>query len=148
MRVPPIKNLASDIIDVTGWVTEYELASKYAAARAAVVPLRFGAGVKLKVVEALWEGLPLVTTSIGAQGLEGLHEVAAVVDEAAAIAQELVRLLRDDVSWVDQAQRQLRYARAHFSCQESIAAMAEATSAAATNAERRGPIYRSGLRYA
>jgi glycosyltransferase involved in cell wall biosynthesis len=135
--VPPVRNLASYIIDVTGWVTEYELANKYAAARAAVVPLRFGAGVKLKVVEALWEGLPLVTTSIGAQGLEGLREVAAVVDEAPAIAQELVRLLRDDVSWVEQAQRQLRYARAHFSRQESIAAMAEATSAAATNAERR-----------
>jgi glycosyltransferase involved in cell wall biosynthesis len=134
---PPVKNLASEIIDVTGYVTEYELVSKYAEARVAVVPLRFGAGVKLKVVEALWEGLPLVTTSSGAQGLEGLGEVATVVDEAEPLARELVRLLRDDVSWVEQAQRQLDYAQVHFSRQVSIEALREATSAVAANAERR-----------
>ncbi len=134
---PPVKNLASEIIDVTGYVTEYELVSKYAEARVAVVPLRFGAGVKLKVVEALWEGLPLVTTSIGAQGLDGLGEVATVVDEAEPLARELVRLLCDDVSWVEQVQRQLDYAQVHFSRQASIEALREATSAAAANAERR-----------
>ena len=133
---PPVNNLASEIIDVTGYVTEYELVSKYAEARVAVVPLRFGAGVKLKVVEALWEGLPLVTTSIGAQGLEGLGEVATVVDEAEPLARELVRLLRDDGSWVEQAQRQLDYAQVHFSRQASIEALREATSAAAANAEK------------
>ncbi len=38
-------------------------------ARVAIIPLRQGAGVKLKVVEALREGLPLVTTPVGARGL-------------------------------------------------------------------------------
>ena len=49
-------------------------ASLYRTARVAAVPLRYGAGVKLKVVEALREGLPLVTTSIGAQGMPGLEQ--------------------------------------------------------------------------
>jgi hypothetical protein len=48
-----------------------------------------------------------------------------------------VRLLRDDVSWVEQAQRQLDYAQVHFSRQVSIEALREATSAVAANAERR-----------
>lgn len=135
-----VKNLANDFIDVTGYVTDYELASKYLEARVAVVPLRIGAGIKLKVVEALHEGLPLVTTQVGAQGLEGLREAATVVDDAAELARELVRLLRDDVSWVEQAERQLDYARVHFSRRASIAAMVDATSAAIASAERRGRV--------
>ena len=134
---PAVKNLANDFIEVTGYVTADELAALYAKARIAVVPLRIGAGVKLKVVEALYEGLPLVTTPIGAQGLTSLGEAATVVDGAEALAQEVVRLLTDDVSWTNQAQRQLDYARAHFSRQASIAAMAKATAAAAAHAQQR-----------
>ncbi len=101
------------------------------------MPLRFGAGVKLKVVEAIHEGLPLVTTAVGAQGIEGLGKVASVADDADALAKELVRLLTDDESWRDQAQRQLTYAKAHFTREASVAALAEATSAAMARAERR-----------
>ena len=48
-----------------------ELREYYRSSRVAVVPLRYGAGVKLKVVEALREGPALVTTPTGAQGLPG-----------------------------------------------------------------------------
>ena len=63
-------------------VSDAELREHYRTARVAVVPLRYGAGVKLKVVEALREGLPLVTTQVGAQGLPGLDQVASVRDDA------------------------------------------------------------------
>ena len=49
-----------DGITVRANVPDRVLAAAYAAARVAVVPLRCGAGVKLKVVEALHEGVPLV----------------------------------------------------------------------------------------
>ena len=50
-------------------VPEHELRGLYAKARVALVPLRFGAGIKLKMVEALREGVPAVSTPVGAQGL-------------------------------------------------------------------------------
>ena len=53
----------SDAISVRANVSDAELRALYHTARVAAVPLRYGAGVKLKVVEALREGLPLVTTS-------------------------------------------------------------------------------------
>jgi hypothetical protein len=77
-----VRALATQRIEVAGRVSEVELRSRYARARLAVVPLRTRAGVKSKVVEALREGLPLVTTTAGAQGLPGIDELVSVADWA------------------------------------------------------------------
>jgi GT2 family glycosyltransferase/SAM-dependent methyltransferase len=110
-----VRLLAGDRVHVTGFVSDADLANRYAQARVAVVPLRFGAGVKSKVIEALQRGLPLITTQTGAQGLEGLAEVAAVADTAAAIAGEVLRLLRDDDRWHRASRDGAEFARARFS---------------------------------
>lgn len=107
--------LAADRVEVTGFVDDAELQRRYAQARVAVVPLRFGAGVKSKVVEALQQGLPLVTTSVGVQGLPGVDATCAVADDEAALADHLLRLLADDVVWRGQSRLGAAYARAHFS---------------------------------
>ena len=78
---PDVTALAGDAVGVRANVSEAELHELYRTARVAAVPLRYGAGVKLKVIEALREGLPLVTTSIGAQGVPGLEHVASICDE-------------------------------------------------------------------
>ena len=107
--------LAGERVEVTGFVDDAELQRRYAQARVAVVPLRYGAGVKSKVVEALQQGLPLVTTSVGAQGLPGVDATCAVADDEAALADHLLRLLADDVVWRGQSRLGAAYARAHFS---------------------------------
>ena len=107
--------LAGERVEVTGFVDDGELQRRYAQARVAVVPLRYGAGVKSKVVEALQQGLPLVTTSVGAQGLPGVEETCAVADDEAALADHLLRLLDDDAAWQQQSRFGAAYARAHFS---------------------------------
>ena len=107
--------MASDTISVRANVSEAELRELYRTARVAAVPLRYGAGVKLKVVEALREGLPLVTTSIGAQGLPGLHEVAAICDEPGAFADAVCELLSDGIAWAERSVAQVEYAAARFS---------------------------------
>jgi GT2 family glycosyltransferase/glycosyltransferase involved in cell wall biosynthesis len=122
--------LGSDAIEVTGSLTADELATRYQSARVAVVPLRYGAGVKLKVVEALHSGVPLVTTSTGAQGIPDLETVSIVNDDPAEIAEALVRLLRDDDTWADVTARQLTFARERFSREQSIAALTAAIEAA------------------
>ena len=74
-----------------------------------------GAGVKSKVVEALREGLPLVTTHVGAQGLPGVEERIAIADDARGLADAAVKLLMDDDLWRQASRLQIEYARAHFS---------------------------------
>ncbi|WP_186230946.1 glycosyltransferase family 4 protein, partial [Burkholderia gladioli] len=70
-----VRALAGDTVTVTGYVSDARLAELYGSARVAVVPLRFGAGVKNKVVEALNFGAPLVTTPVGLQGLPELDRI-------------------------------------------------------------------------
>lgn len=110
-----VRSLASDHVRVTGYVSDAELSSIYRQARLAVVPLNFGAGVKRKVVEALHQGIPLVTTSVGAQGLPGLELVCSVADEPQRIADELCRLLRDDNLWKERSESGRAYVARHFS---------------------------------
>ncbi|MEP6634052.1 MAG: glycosyltransferase, partial [Luteimonas sp.] len=107
--------LAEPRIEVTGFVSDAELERRYGRARVAVVPLRFGAGVKSKVVEALQQGLPLVTTPVGAQGLPGVADVCMVTDDARAMADAIVRLLRDDDEWRRRSRAGAAYAAAMFS---------------------------------
>ena len=67
------------------------------AARVAVVPLRIGTGTRLKALEAMAAGRPVVGTTVGLEGLglvAGVH--AEVADDADAFAASVVRLLRDD----------------------------------------------------
>jgi glycosyltransferase involved in cell wall biosynthesis len=118
--------LAGDRVEVTGFVSDAELERRYAFARVAVVPLRFGAGVKSKVVEALQQGLPLVTTSTGAQGLDGLGDVSQVADDPARIAAAVVALLRDDAAWRRASQLGARFAEARFSPAAMGAALLDA----------------------
>jgi GT2 family glycosyltransferase len=110
-----VRALAGGAISIAANVSDAALAAFYRDARVAIVPLRYGAGVKLKVVEALARGIPLVTTSSGAQGCDGLERVIDVHDEPAAFAEAVIRLLADDSAWLAAAEAQLDYARSRFS---------------------------------
>lgn len=81
-------------VTVTGAVPE--VAPYIQAARVAVVPLRVGSGIKGKIIEAMAFGRPVVTTSVGAEGM-GLTPGANVVlaDEPEAFSSAVVDLLAD-----------------------------------------------------
>jgi O-antigen biosynthesis protein len=112
---PDVKALAGEAISVSANVSAVVLREFYRAARVAAVPLRYGAGVKLKVVEAMREGLPLVTTSTGAQGLPGLERIVSVCDEPEAFADAICRLLTDDALWTQRCTAQIAYVASRFS---------------------------------
>ncbi|MBV8615359.1 MAG: glycosyltransferase [Acetobacteraceae bacterium] len=115
-HVPPrVWALSGPAVTIRPDVPPETLRRLYLSARVAVVPLRYGAGVKLKVVEALREGVPLVSTGVGAQGLPGLARVACVADDPARFADAACRLLNDDAAWQARCAAQIAYARAHFS---------------------------------
>jgi glycosyltransferase involved in cell wall biosynthesis len=128
-----VRALARANVEVTGYVTDEELARLYDRNRISVVPLRFGAGVKGKVVEALSRGVPLVTTSIGAQGIVGLENAALVRDDLPGIVAALHLLLTDDDAWVRQSAAQIDFAQRCFSrraMQESVLSALQAGEAA------------------
>ncbi|MDX2246613.1 MAG: glycosyltransferase [Bacteroidia bacterium] len=73
---PRIKDLAAKHKDIilTGFVDDLE--DYYAKCRVFITPLRFGSGVKLKVMNAMFRGIPVVTTPIGSEGMaveNGVH---------------------------------------------------------------------------
>ena len=118
-----VQALAGDGITLFANVTDAELEAAYDRARVAVVPLRCGAGVKLKVVEALRAGVPLVTTPVGAQGLPGLSQIIAVEDDAALFAAAVAALLQDDIAWEKSSQQQVEFARQRFSREAMTASL-------------------------
>jgi len=110
-----VRQLASERVEVTGYVSDAELARRYDRARVAVVPLRYGAGVKNKVVEALQAGLPLVTTPVGAQGLQGLDRVARISATPESLAEDIGLLLTEDAAWLQCSRGGAVLARSLFS---------------------------------
>ena len=94
---PPheIKAMQNKSFIVTGSVSDEKLAEYYHSCRMVIVPLRFGAGIKGKVVEAMYHHIPVLTTSVGAEGIECPEQAIAVFDSAKEFADELVKLYQD-----------------------------------------------------
>jgi glycosyltransferase involved in cell wall biosynthesis len=90
-----VLDLAADDITVHGYVSDEQLIDLYGRAACAVVPLRFGAGVKGKVLEAIRYGVPLITTSIGAEGIPDASDVMGIADEPEAFAEAVSDELRN-----------------------------------------------------
>ena len=122
---PEVLALAGPLVQVTGVVPD--LAPYYARARLAVAPLRYGAGVKGKIVAAMDAGVPVVTTPIGAEGI-GLTDgvTALIADGAAALADRLVRLLQDDRLCRDLAEAGIQLVEDRFSEQAAEQALRRA----------------------
>lgn len=114
---PPqsIKELASEQIVVTGAVSDQQLKEYYGRSRVAVVPLRYGAGVKGKVVEALYYGLPVVTTSIGAEGLVDANTVLFIADDKAEFARLTIQAYMDSGLLQAAAVKGQQYIAEHYS---------------------------------
>jgi glycosyltransferase involved in cell wall biosynthesis len=95
---PSIVELGSEQVVIAGHVPEVE--PFFDRSRVFVAPLRYGAGLKGKIGQSLACGLPLVTTSVGAEGLplvDGHH--ALIADDAPSFADAVVRLYEDPALW-------------------------------------------------
>lgn len=81
---------------VKGYVSDEELNNLYEDCKLVVVPLRYGAGIKGKVIEAMSKGIPLITTTTGAEGIEELEKFVPVTDNPNEFASELLKLYKND----------------------------------------------------
>lgn len=98
-HIPPeISDLHSGDFRVPGFVKNLD--EYLNQARVFVAPMRFGAGIKGKIAMAESYGLPVVTTSIGAEGM-GLvdGETALIADDPREFAEKVVRVYQDKGLW-------------------------------------------------
>lgn len=91
---PSLLALAGPRVEFTGFVSD--LRPHLAEAAAVVVPLRLGGGTRLKIVEAMAMGKAIVSTSLGAEGIEAVPGCELfIADQPAAFAEAVNRLLAE-----------------------------------------------------
>ena len=91
---PEIRRLQGEHVKVTGEVPD--IWAFVCRVTAFGFPMTEGAGLQNKILEAMYAGAPVVTTSIAARGLEAVHgQHLLIADSDAEIAAQLLRLLSD-----------------------------------------------------
>jgi glycosyltransferase involved in cell wall biosynthesis len=126
---PEVRALACDDIVVTGLVED--LRDVFDAARVFVCPLRVGAGVKGKVASAMAYGIPVVTTSIGVEGVDIVAgEHLLIEDDPEAFARATLRVYRDRALWERLSRQSQAFLRDHLSPAMGQRVFADAIAAA------------------
>jgi glycosyltransferase involved in cell wall biosynthesis len=89
-----IADLTSEDVVLTGRVPDIE--AELARADVVVVPIRFGGGTRIKILEAFAHRIPVVSTSVGCEGLEVSNgEHVLIADDPDGLADASVELLTD-----------------------------------------------------
>ena len=115
-----IKDLKSENINVVGYVSDEELEKYYLETRMVVVPLRYGAGIKGKVVEAMTKGVPIITTSVGVEGLENIENMFFICDNAHDFANSVIKCYYNEEILKSISDKFYDYIRRCFSSEHAL----------------------------
>ena len=109
-------------VELVGYTTEI---NKYlSAATVAVAPMRSGSGMQFKVLEAMACGVPIVVTSFALGGIEVNHgEHLLVADQPQAVADSVVRLLKDATLRHTLATNSRRLVEEKYSWEQSVSTL-------------------------
>jgi O-antigen biosynthesis protein len=113
---PPndIQSVADDSIIVTGFVETVE--PYLEESRIFIAPVRFGAGIKGKINKSMCNGLPVVTTTIGAEGMYLINRQNALISDAAeGFANHCIELYQNEDLWNELSKNSLLNIENHFS---------------------------------
>ena len=117
-----LKTLACDGVDIKGFVENTE--PLLLSARVSIAPLRFGAGIKGKINEAMKYGIPVVATACAVEGMHLVPETDVLVsDDAEGFAQAIARAYQDEALWNKLSQGGLQNVRQHFSMDAALPAV-------------------------
>jgi glycosyltransferase involved in cell wall biosynthesis len=135
-HVPPaLERLARDGVRFAGPIAD--IRPSFSGARLSIAPLRYGAGIKGKVITSLAYGVPVVTTSVGAEGMALKHgEDILIADAAGAFADAVVALHSDAALWHRVAENGQRAVTTQFSVANAERALARILGVAAGVSER------------
>ncbi|PXV57245.1 Glycosyltransferase, GT2 family [Dyella jiangningensis] len=117
--------LATPGLELHGRVAD--LAPWLETSLASLAPLRFGAGVKGKINMAMSYGVPVIATSVAAEGMHLTDgKDVLIANDAAAFADAVNRLLHDEVLWNTLSSQGLDNVRRHFSPEAAARALRQA----------------------
>ncbi|MNC18278.1 hypothetical protein D3C75_661750 [compost metagenome] len=122
---PQILELNGNGIWVAGNVPDDVLEWFYSRTRVVVAPLRYGAGVKGKIIEAVERGIPVVTTSMGAEGIKEADTFLRVADFKEEFALSVTELYRNDGLWQHMRDRQTNYAGRYLTTDYAMSVLAQ-----------------------
>jgi len=106
-------SLANDSVVFHGYVPEIERV--FDSCKLSIAPLRFGAGVKGKVNQSMSRGVPVVCTSIAAEGMFLENGVNALIaDTPTAFAQAVISLYGDEELWQRLSAQGYQNVKEHF----------------------------------
>ena len=113
-----IKSLASEDIIITGYVES--VAPYFENCRVSISPLRYGAGVKGKINQSMSYGLPVVTTSIGAEGIGLIDGTNALIaDDPEKFADKILSLYNNIELWNEISRNSIDNIKKNFSYEAS-----------------------------
>ena len=120
-----ILKLANKNITVTGYISDQELDEYYEKCRIVVAPLRFGAGVKGKIIDSLYNGVPLVTTTVGAEGIPFSKDIMKIADSTSTFAEAVNELYNNDSLLEELSHKGLELCKKFYSKNEAIKQMSK-----------------------
>lgn len=98
-----------------GFVSDEELENIYQVTKLAIVPLRYGAGIKGKVIEAMYNGIPVITTSVGAEGIKEAGEIMQIADTKDEFIKAIISLYKDNEKLLKLQSKALDYIKKNHS---------------------------------
>lgn len=112
-----ISALADEGVHIHGFLSDDELEEMYDEALVSIAPLRFGAGIKGKILGSMAHGVPVVTTSIGAEGIPSSEHCMGIADDAVGFAREVIRVCQTPQVQSDYITRSYETLKQNFSSQ-------------------------------
>ena len=112
--------LQSEHIIITGFVTDEQLKMYYKTCRLVVVPLRYGAGVKGKVIESIYYQCPLITTPIGAEGISTAEHAFAIAPADKAMANKIIELYENEMELQDFVDKSSEYINRYYTRESAL----------------------------
>ena len=94
-----ILKIQSPNINVIGFLSEEELNELYSKTKLSIAPLRYGAGIKGKIIDSLYHSTPVVTTQIGIEGINNEYGLIKYSDSEEGFAQKLIDLYLNSDEW-------------------------------------------------
>ena len=104
-RSQPHVEVAGNVRDVVPY---------FRSAHVLAVPLEAGGGTRLKILEAFAAGLPVVSTPVGCEGIDGIHDEHLLVADRPQFADAIVRVLLDPAAARERADRAQQLAQQFY----------------------------------
>ncbi|MCB0481030.1 MAG: glycosyltransferase [Flavobacteriales bacterium] len=124
IRIVRAANRFGDNVEILGYVDDLDPIIKKCAAM--VLPLRFGSGMKVKFLNALYRGVPVVSSTLGAESIEVKHkETALIHDNERDFADSCVTLMNNEETWSKLSVNSRILAKANYKWEPLLRAMTE-----------------------